>query len=264
MRFRDRDRLGLLSCVPDNLRGEFVNMSIRAIAHRGNPARFPENTLSSFRSACQLGASDLELDAQLSNDGVPVVFHDFTVNRMTDGAGTIKQHLLSDLKRLTVGENEEIPTLEEALLLLKGRLRIHLELKQMADLYPGLEEKTLELVHRLDMADQVIITSFDHDSLVRVRQMDKEIPLGLIVGHSSPAFLPFIKELAACSLEMKHTWITEPYIKWCEENAVQLAAWTVNEAEDMRKMLGLPSILVCTDKLESWIQLSRGAGAVGK
>lgn len=239
-------------------------MSIRVIAHRGNPVKFPENTLSSFRSACQLGASDLELDTQLSKDGIPVVFHDFTVNRMTNGAGTIKQHLLADLKRLTVGENEEIPTLEEALLLLKGRLRIHLELKQMAGMYPELEEKTLELVRRLDMADQVIITSFDHDALARVRQLDKEIPIGLIVGNSSPAFLPFMKELGASSFEIKHTWITEAYIKWCRENEVQLVAWTVNEAEDMEKMLSIPSILVCTDKLENWIQLSRESSPVGK
>lgn len=231
-------------------------MSTKVIAHRGNPTRFPENTLSSFQSALSLGVSDLELDVQLSKDGVAVVFHDYTVDRMTDGTGSVGDYSLAELKRLKVGGEEEIPTLEEALRLLKGQVRIHLELKKQGGMYPELEAQVLHFIQKLNMADQTIITSFDHDSLVRVRRLDRKIPIGLIVGNSSPAYLPFIKELGACSLEMRHTCITEPYVQWCEANRVQLVAWTVNEREDMEKFWHQhPSILVCTDRVEAWIQL---------
>lgn len=233
-------------------------MSTKVIAHRGNPVRYPENTLSSFRSALSLDVTDLELDAQLSKDGVPVVFHDYTVDRMTDGTGNIGDYPLAELKRLQVEGKEEIPTLEEALRLLKGQVQIHLELKKQGVMYPELETRVLHFIRKLDMADQVIITSFDHDSLVRVRRLDREIPIGLIAGNSSPAFLPFIKELGACSLEMRHTCITEPYIQWCEPNGVQLAAWTVNDREEMEKFHHqYPSVLVCTDRVEDWIVLAR-------
>lgn len=233
-------------------------MSTKVIAHRGNSARYPENTLSAFRSALDLDVTDLELDAQLSKDGIPVVFHDYTVDRMTDGTGNLGDYSLDDLKRLKVGVGgeEEIPTLEEALKLLKGRVRLHLELKKQAMMYPELESRVLQCIRKLDMADQVIITSFDHDSLVRVRRMDRKIPIGLIVGNSSPAYLPFSKDLGACSLEMRHTCITMPYIEWCDENGIQLVAWTVNERGDMKQFHQQhPSVLVCTDRVEDWIHL---------
>jgi glycerophosphoryl diester phosphodiesterase len=233
-------------------------MKVRVLAHRGYPAKYPENTLSSFRAACELGASDLELDVQLSRDGVPVIIHDFSVDRMTDGSGAVKSLTLDQLKRLKVGEDEQIPTLEEALALLKGKVKVHLELKQTGNLYPELEVKVADAVRKLDMTDQVMLISFDHDALVRVRQIAPEIAVGLIAGQSSPAFLPFIMEIGARSLSMKYACVTEPYIRWCEEQGIEFVAWTINEPDEMRAVRRYPSILACTDQLERWIETSRG------
>src|SRR5690625_7519217 len=104
-------------------------MKIRGIAHRGFPGRAPENTLSSFQLACDLAFTHLELDVQLTKDGVPVLIHDYSINRMTNGEGLVRDYTLKQLKEFKVKDVERIPTLEEALNMLKGKISILVELK---------------------------------------------------------------------------------------------------------------------------------------
>ncbi len=118
-------------------------MKVKGIAHRGYPVKYPENTITAFHAAIELGYSHLEIDVHLSKDGVPVIMHDKTVTRTTDGSGLIKDHTLKELKELSIRQNETVPTLEETLALAKGKIRVAVELKQQGDLYPGLEKNDL-------------------------------------------------------------------------------------------------------------------------
>ncbi|WP_306738042.1 glycerophosphodiester phosphodiesterase, partial [Acinetobacter baumannii] len=102
--------------------------------------------------------------------GVPVVMHDFTLGRTVQAVGTVGDYTLAELKRFDAGSwfdaafaGETIPTLEEVLLEVQGRLHLNIELKTAGDMYPGLEEKVVELVRAYRMEEQVWITSFDHD-----------------------------------------------------------------------------------------------------
>src|SRR5690348_3734502 len=99
-----------------------MKMKVRGIAHRGYPVKYIENTLPSFQAACDLGFTQLELDVHLSKDGVPIVMHDKSIDRLTDGKGYIKDYTAEELRGFRIGGTEIIPTLEEALLLLKDRL----------------------------------------------------------------------------------------------------------------------------------------------
>src|SRR5512145_1053572 len=108
------------------------------IAHRGNSAHFPENTLASFDSALEIGAEYVELDVQLTSDGEVVVLHDPTVDRTTDGHGPISDLTLAQARRLCAGcpsrfgstfATERIPTLREVLELVRGRARVLVEIK---------------------------------------------------------------------------------------------------------------------------------------
>lgn len=90
-------------------------MKVKALAHRGYSAKYPENTLSSFRAAYDLGFTHLELDVHLSKDGVPVLMHDLRIDRTTNGKGFVKDYTYEELKQFRVGDRETIPTLEEAL-----------------------------------------------------------------------------------------------------------------------------------------------------
>ncbi|GGD61970.1 glycerophosphodiester phosphodiesterase [Paenibacillus nasutitermitis] len=230
---------------------------IKGIAHRGYPGKYPENTLKSFQAACDLNFSHLELDVQLSKDGVPVVIHDLSVNRMTDnGKGRVKDLTLAELKELTINGTERIPTLEEALDVLKDQIIVDIELKQMGDLYPGMEELVLDIVKKKGMQEQAFITSFDHYSLQRVRQLDDKIGLGMINIGASPAFFPFAKEINCGYLSIEHQHVTETVIRRCEEEGIQLIPWTIDQESEMKKIAQYPSLLVCTNELELWAKVS--------
>lgn len=162
------------------------------IGHRGNRAHAPENTVESFRQAIALGVDAVEFDVHLSADGVPMVMHDPTVDRTTDGTGTLASRTRAELKRLDAGarftpdggrsfpwrgRGLTVPTLEEALEA-TASVPIIIELKTTAVARPALEvlqragEKT---------AARALIGSFIHDALEPFRAA------GLPVGAASHA-----------------------------------------------------------------------------
>ena len=148
---------------------------IRIWAHRGCSFHYPENTLTAFREAVTLpGLTGIETDVQLTKDGVPVIIHDEKVDRTTDGEGWVKDFTLAELQALHIkGKDgdvpERIPTLEELLDLLapylKDGLYLNLELKNSKVLYPGLEQKVVDLVAKYGVESQIVYSSFYARSL---------------------------------------------------------------------------------------------------
>jgi glycerophosphoryl diester phosphodiesterase len=230
-------------------------VKIRGVAHRGYPLRYPENTMSSYKAAFDLGFTHLELDVHLSKDGVPVLMHDPTIDRMTDGQGWVKDYTLEELRRFRVGKDETIPTLEEALLFAKDKMTVNVELKQYGDLYPGLEETVLEILKKTDMLDQVYISSFDHYSIARMRKLSDEVELGLIQWGATPAVVPFMEEIRARYLSLRTEYLTDEYVKLCERSGIQLMVWPVNLKWQFDKAARYPSVLCVTDDLEGFKEM---------
>nr|WP_263972611.1 glycerophosphodiester phosphodiesterase family protein [Thermoanaerobacterium thermosaccharolyticum] len=118
------------------------------IAHRGDSKNAPENTLSAFKRAVEVGSDGIEIDVQLCKDGHLVVIHDERVDRTTDGIGYVKDYTLSELKRLSAGikfgkkfADEKIPTLPEVFELLKNEdVLLNIEIKSGIISYTGIEE----------------------------------------------------------------------------------------------------------------------------
>lgn len=151
------------------------------IAHRGGKEIFPENTLAAFTSAAELGVNGFEMDVHRTADGVPVVIHDETVDRTTDGTGRVDQFTLAELKRLDAGyrfsppgrEGEhpfrgtgvDIPTLREVFEALP-HLHMIVEVKEND---PELADAVVALIREFDRADRTMPASFHHDILVRFR-----------------------------------------------------------------------------------------------
>ena len=140
------------------------------VAHRGASADAPENTIEAFSLALDMGADILELDVHATSDGVPVVIHDDTIDRTSDGAGRVAALTLAELRRYDFGyafspdggashpyrgEGVRIPTLEEVLEKLP-RARVNAEIKQVA---PVIEQQVWEVVQRQHAADRVLITA---------------------------------------------------------------------------------------------------------
>ncbi|NOU94816.1 glycerophosphodiester phosphodiesterase [Paenibacillus sp. LMG 31456] len=228
---------------------------ILGLAHRGYPKKYPENTIPSFQAAIDLSISHLELDVQLTQDGVPVVIHDPTVNRTTNGQGRVIDFTFDELRKLDAGGGSPIPTLEEVLKLAKGQALVDIELKQSGNLYPGLEEKVLEVIRSCDVLDQVFVTSFDHYSIIRMRELSDEIELGLVIYGATPSVFPLAEQIRACYVSVKYIYLTDDFVRRCEEQGIQLIAWTIDNEEEMRELRSrYPNVWVCTNQLELWKQ----------
>jgi len=197
----------------------------------------------------------VELDAQLTKDGVPVVIHDPTVNRTTNGTGLVRSLTLQELKQLDAGAGERIPTLEEVLLLLKDRIIVDIELKQTGDAMPGLEAAVLEVIRRTGTRDQVIITSFDHYSVERVRGLDPDIAIGLISYGASASLFPYLKQLRGQYLSVKHVYVTPAFVERCRDEGVRLIVWTPDEEELLQSWSAYTDVLICTNNLEGLASL---------
>lgn len=150
-------------------------------AHRGVSGHAPENTIPAFHLACLMGADGIELDVQLSKDGVPVVIHDEGVDRVSDSIGWVRDFTLEQLKALNVNKQfpaygkVEIPTLEEVYDLIKPTdLTVNLELKNSRVFYEGLEEKVLALAREKGMERRILYSSFNHYSVRRIQELDPE------------------------------------------------------------------------------------------
>ena len=228
-------------------------MKIRGIAHRGYPAKYPENTLVSFQAARDMGYTQLELDVHLSKDGVPVVMHDAAIHRMTNGKGMIKDYTVEQLKQFRIAGTEEIPTLEESLRLVKGEMIVNIDLKQTGDYYTGMEEAVLDVLRATDMVDQVYLMSLDHFSLIKMRKLSPDVELGVSFIGSMPCVLPFMKEIRAQYLGVKLCFLTDEYYRMIEEHGYELIAWPVNSEADMSLVVEkYPSALVTTNDLGMW------------
>ena len=153
-----------------------------AIAHRGDSAHQPENTLAAFRSAIDIGADWLEMDVQISADGHLVVIHDPTVDRTTNGSGRVADLTLAQLQALDAGNGEQIPAFADVLALASAaNIPIMPEAKS-PNLYPGLEMRIVEALNAANYADRAVVQSFDSASLTRLHELAPDLPLCALSG----------------------------------------------------------------------------------
>ena len=160
---------------------------VSLVGHRGALASAPENTLPSFAEGLAQGADVLELDVHLSRDRELVVIHDFTVDRTTDGKGYVKDLTVAELKRLDAGSrfspaltHTRIPLLREVLEWAKGRVWLAIEIKSDWITYDGIEAALVDQLQRAAMTDQVMVISFDHCCLKRVKDLAPDTTTGIL------------------------------------------------------------------------------------
>lgn len=162
-------------------------MKSKVWAHRGASAYAPENTLEAFRLGAEQGADGVELDVQLSKDGQLVVIHDETIDRVSDGHGYVRDYSLEELKKFVFNKTHpeyadaRIPTLGEVYDLLKPLgLEINVEIKTGIYFYPGIEEKLYLLEKEKGMQGKIIYSSFNHYSVMKMREYDPAARTGLL------------------------------------------------------------------------------------
>lgn len=205
------------------------------IAHRGASAERPENTLAAFRRALALEADGIELDVHVTRDGVPVVFHDATLRRLTQAPGRLAGTPWRELRRLRVRGTEPIPRLADVLRLTRGLAVVQIELKA------GPLAPVLRAIRAARANEWVILASFDARLVRAARDLAPAIPRMLISeGRAAPAAL--VRQLAACGaagLSVNHRVIhSGAWIRPFHQRGYTVWTWTVNEPVLARRLAG--------------------------
>lgn len=224
-------------------------------AHRGYSAKYPENTMLAFREAEKNGAEGIELDVQLTKDGEVVVIHDEKVNRTTNGKGYVKDLSLEELKRLDAGyslktivKKEPVPTLKRVLeWMTSNGIICNIELKNNVFRYEGMEEKVIRLVREYDLSKRVIISSFNHYSIVKSYQIAPEMEIAPLLGNA--VYMPWVyaESIRAKGIHPKYKAYPLKVLQTALENGIAVRPYTVNQEKDMENLFKLGCTAMITD-----------------
>ena len=230
-------------------------------AHRGASAHAPENTLAAFELAIAHGANGVELDAKLSADGEVIVFHDATTDRTTGDKGHVSKLTLAALRELDAGSffsaefrGEKIPTLAEVFETIGRRTLINVELTNYATPRDGLANKVCDLVNRFGLEERILFSSFLSSNLKRTRSLLPDVPRGLLalggwMGWWARSFGFNFGDYQALHPNIKN--VTPQQVARVHRLKRNVLVWTVNAADDMRRLLswGVDGIFTDEPKL---------------
>ena len=217
-------------------------------AHRGASAELPENTLPAFGRAVELRAFGIELDVHLSADGVPVVIHDETVDRTTNGSGAVAELTVAQLQELDAGNGEPVPTLEQVLDLVSGKVHVNIEIKagEAGDAVLALTGTYPDLAYA--------ISSFNHEALRNVRNHDATIELWPLVAAVSDADIATAKEIGAPQLNAFGRMLNAEIMSAVAEQGIGIWVWTVNDVERARELIEWGAVGICTDDPQAMLE----------
>ena len=224
-----------------DMQPQITNSRPLLIAHRGAAAEAPENTLAAFARALALGADGLELDVRVTRDGVPVVFHDPTLARLTGRRRAIAALALSDLRTVRI-RGEPVPTLAKALALVRGRAVVQIEIKAAAALVA-----VVRVVQRARASRHVILASFEAAVVAGARALAPGIPRMLISrGGTAENLGAKLAGLAAAGVSLDHRAIASPaFVAALQRRHYRVWCWTVNHPRLMLRLAawGVDAIL---------------------
>lgn len=218
---------------------------MQLIAHRGASGHAPENTLAAFRLALEMGAKAIELDVHKTKDGELAVIHDFDLKRVARRRGRLRDLTLREAAAVDIGSwfdrrfaSERVPRLEEVLDLVEGKAQLHIELKKGSSLYPGIEERTVDLLRRRDAWTWTVISSFDHKALFKVRSLDERARLGYLRGALTTLrrSLSDLAKLKGESLHMSRRQASPKAVRAAHERGLKVLIYTVNTSKDAARL----------------------------
>ncbi len=238
-----------------------------ALAHRGLTLHAPENTLPAFEAALALGADGAELDVQLTRDGIPVVCHDATVDRMTGQSGRIGSMTLAELKTLNFcGTHPEagfvpIPTLEEYFAFVGDKPVVtNVEVKGDAASFMALEEACVALIRAHHLEDRVFFSSFNHCSMLYCKRIAPEIRTGLLFSKDlteEQASLGLVEYTRRCGADLIHRRLSLEEVAQAHAAGLGVTACTVDDPAQMRAYLDAGVFSLITNRADILLDLIR-------
>ncbi len=235
----------------------------KIVAHRGSSGTHPENTLAAFKEAARVGAEILEIDVHFTKDKELVVIHDPTVDRTTNGTGLVNEKTLKEIKKLYTKKSgflnlkkERIPSLKEVLEWVKQtNLTLNIELKYTDVFYEDFEADVLNLLSECEFNQPLIISSFNHEALHKVHQLNPNIELAIL--YRDPLYDPisYIKRFGVTSLHPSKKVISDSLIEACAAEGIPVRIYTLNSKREIKKYLKYPNVAIVTDYPEKALKI---------
>jgi len=226
------------------------------IAHRGASEDAPENTIASIEEAINQGADAVEIDIRRTADGIPVVIHDSTTGRTTNDTQSrlVSELTLEELQALDAGSflgsefaGERIPTLEEALEVIKGRIPVYIEPKIFTN---DFSDDIIELINAFDMVDEVTILSFDRNQLEYFKATNEDFETTLLLGAFFGDFSRLINYdyIDHFAFESSIIINNPTYIERLHAIDKKVMVWTVNDRNRLAQVVELEVDGIITDR----------------
>ena len=202
--------------------------NILKISHRGASAYEPENTMRAIKQALGYAVDMVEIDVRETKDEQIVVIHDETLERTTNGRGYVHQMTYSELSKLDAGKGERIPTLQEVIDLVKGRVGLIVELKD-----PGTTDKVAEILSKNNFVDQTLVTSFIHSAVKTIKELNPQLKTGVIFRSAPVKPSQLALDANANALFPYYKDVTVRMIDDAHSNHLTVNIWTVDTREEI-------------------------------
>ncbi|MDR1831181.1 MAG: glycerophosphodiester phosphodiesterase [Fusobacteriaceae bacterium] len=223
---------------------------MKIFAHRGYSGRYPENTMLAFEKAADTRCDGIELDVQLTKDGEVVIIHDERVDRTTDGAGFVRDLTLAEIQKLNAAKRglsmekpaayafQSVPSFEEYCAWAAGQALVtNIELKTSVYYYRGIEEKTLALVTKYGLENRVLFSSFNHLSVMKIRELAPGIPCGALTdGEGIGQAGAYCDNFGLAYYHPDVRKLTEEVVDECRRWKIGVNVWTVNRKKQVEKL----------------------------
>ncbi len=241
--------------------------SIWTIAHRGASGHAPENTMAAFRRAVELGATFIETDLQITRDAQVIAIHDFTLDRTTTGKGQVHLLTLEQIRALDAGSwyggagegkfaGERVPTIGEILDFAKEHdIIVYLEIKSGPAW--GIEHAVVAALRDQNASARVVILSFDPSTLDSVHRLDSTMMTGFLCEHPSNDLVERTVRAGARQLVARGDLITPTVIEKAHHAGLQVVAWTINEPEQMLRLIDVGVNGIITDYPDRLLSILR-------
>lgn len=219
---------------------------VAIVAHRGASGNYPENTLQAFQTALEIGVDEIELDLRSTRDGHLVVMHDATVDRTTDGTGAIGELTLAEIRALDAGRvfgerfrGERVPTWEEALDLVQGKVRLNVHLKEGGEPDGKYERKVAKALRAFRMMDDSILACHD-ESVGIFAEIDPRIACRVFPNHRSPEdYIRSSVEMGLRTTQPGRDMTTPEFVRMAHVSGLGVHVFYADTPEDMRRYMGM-------------------------
>jgi glycerophosphoryl diester phosphodiesterase len=241
------------------------------IAHRGASSFAPENTFAAFRKAIEVGAEGIEFDVRLTKDGIPVVFHDSELNRITKFDGTVSNSTFGELQSFDIGSwfnekyptkavaefsAETIPTLKQTLNLLKDFDGvIYIELKCTESQIESLSHAVCKLINDSPLLPRIIVKSFELSAIPLIKKLSPELNTGALFApkmktiiRKEERLIKISKEFGADYLSLHYSLVTGKLMKKAADEKLPVAIWTVDSPRWIKRSIRLGVAHVITNE----------------